>query len=257
MKKPIYVLILICVLMLMPSCGKSSEPQENKPGVSEKGSETGDANPMGKPQFAAEEADEAGVSEITEDTFAAPEYSIQDGAVRAFGEEISAAGVLKGDLVENAMTYIITNAEIFDSSDAAGIDSSKMEEYIDYRFTDENGNLRAGVQFLLVDITIRNNEMPQELNISSLELTYCEPSQTDLSARSFYPLAYPAYFSNAGPRSGEYSSEYYHYTLPAGESLSVKVGWYVDLTEYDKSSLFLIFNSRIETLRQYLPLFLA
>ena len=194
---------------------------------------------------------------VTVFTLAAAEYSIQDGAVRAFGEEISAAGVRKGDLVENAMTYIITNAEIFDSSDAAGIDSSKMEEYIDYRFTDENGNLRSEVQFLLVDITIRNNEMPQELNISSLELTYCEPSQTDLSVRSFYPLAYPAYFSNAGPRSGEYSSEYYHYTLPVGESLSVKVGWYVDLTEYDKGSLFLIFNSRIETLRQYLPLFPA
>ena len=257
MKKPIYILLLICALTLLPSCGKSREPQGNNSGFRENGAEAGSANSMDKPPFAAEKPDETGVSEITEDTFAAPEYSIQDGAVRAFGEEISAAGVLKGDLVENAMTYIITNAEIFDSSDAAGIDLSKMEEYIDYRFTDENGNLRSEVQFLLVDITIRNNEMPQELNISSLELTYCEPSQTDLSVRSFYPLAYPAYFSNAGPRSGEYSSEYYHYTLPAGESLSVKVGWYVDLTEYDKGSLFLIFNSRIETLRQYLPLFPA
>ena len=245
MKKTIYILVLICVLTLLPSCGESGEPQENRPGFSEKDSEAEAANSMDKPQFAAEEPDEIGVSEITEDTFAAPEYNIQDGAVRAFGEEISAAGVLKGDLVENAMTYIVTNAEIFDSSVAAGIDSSKMEEYIDYRFTDENGNLRSEVQFLLVDITIRNNEMPQE------------PSQTDLSVRSFYPLAYPAYFSNAGPRSGEYSSEYYHYTLPVGESLSVKVGWYVDLTEYDKGSLFLIFNSRIETLRQYLALFPA
>lgn len=162
MKKTIYVLILICILMLMPSCRKSSEPQENKPGFSENGSEVGNVSSMDKPQFAAEEPDEIGVSEITEDTFAAPEYNIQDGAVRAFGEEISAAGVLKGDLVENAMTYIVTNAEIFDSSVAAGIDSSKMEEYIDYRFTDENGNLRSEVQFLLVDITIRNNEMPQD-----------------------------------------------------------------------------------------------
>ena len=157
MKKTIYILILICVLTLLPSCGESGEPQENRPGFSEKGSEAEAANPMDKPQFAAEEPDEIGVSEITEDTFAAPEYNIQDGAVRAFGEEISAAGVLKGDLVENAMTYIVTNAEIFDSSVAAGIDSSKMEEYIDYRFTDENGNLRSEVQFLLVDITIRNN----------------------------------------------------------------------------------------------------
>lgn len=257
MKKTIYILILICVLTLLPSCRESGEPQENRPGFSEKGSEAGDENSMDKPQFAAEEPEKIGVSEITEDTFAAPEYNIPDGTVRSFGEEISAAGVRKGDLVENAMTYSITDAEIFDSSDAAGIDPSAMEEYIDYRFTDENGNLRAGVQFLLVDLTIRNNEMPQELNISSLELTYCEPSQTDLSVHSFYPLAYPAYFSNAGSRQGEYSSEYYHYTLPAGESLSVKVGWYVDLTKYDKSALFLIFNSRIETLRQYLPLFPA
>lgn len=257
MKKPIYILLLICVLMLLPSCGRSGERQENRPGFSGNGSEAGDENSMDKPQFAAEEPEEIGVSEITAETFAAPEYNIPDGTVRAFGEEISAAGVRKGDLVENAMTYSITDAEIFDSSDAAGIDPSAMEAYIDYRFTDENGNLRAGVQFLLVDLTIRNNEMPQELNISSLELTYCEPSQTDLSVRSFYPLAYPAYFSNAGPRQGEYSSEYYHYTLPAGESLSVKVGWYVDLTKYDKSALFLIFNSRIETLRQYLPLFPA
>ena len=169
MKKTIYILILICVLTLLPSCGESGELQENRPGFNEKDSEAEAANSMDKPQFAAEEPDEIGVSEITEDTFAAPEYNIQDGAVRAFGEEISAAGVLKGDLVENAMTYIVTNAEIFDSSVAAGIDSSKMEEYIDYRFTDENGNLRSEVQFLLVDITIRNNEMPQELNISSLE----------------------------------------------------------------------------------------
>lgn len=176
MKKTIYILILICVLTLLPSCGESGELQENRPGFSEKDSEAEAANSMDKPQFAAEEPDEIGVSEITEDTFAAPEYNIQDGAVRAFGEEISAAGVLKGDLVENAMTYIVTNAEIFDSSVAAGIDSSKMEKYIDYRFTDENGNLRSEVQFLLVDITIRNNEMPQELNISSLELMlrlYC------------------------------------------------------------------------------------
>ena len=121
MKKTIYILILICVLTLLPSCGESGEPQENRPGFSVKGSEAEAANPMDKPQFAAEEPDEIGVSEITEDTFAAPEYNIQDGAVRAFGEEISAAGVLKGDLVENAMTYIVTNAEIFDSSVAAGI----------------------------------------------------------------------------------------------------------------------------------------
>ena len=110
------------------------------------------------------------------------------------------------------MTYIVTNAEIFDSSVAA-----KMEEYIDYRFTDEYGNLRSEVQFLLVDITIRNNEMPQELNISSLELTYCEPSQTDLSVRSFYPLAYPAYFSNAGPRSGVLSLHIARWRKPVGE----------------------------------------
>ena len=32
---------------------------------------------MDKPQFAAEEPDEIGVSEITEDTFAAPKYNIQ------------------------------------------------------------------------------------------------------------------------------------------------------------------------------------
>lgn len=83
MKKTIYILILICVLTLLPSCGESGEPQENRPGFSEKDSEAEAANSMDKPQFAAEEPDEVGVSEITEDTFAAPEYNIQDGAVRA------------------------------------------------------------------------------------------------------------------------------------------------------------------------------
>ena len=243
MKKLMYLLLLLCAMTLLPSCGKRPE--------------AADAAPADKPQFAVEEADERGVSEITEDTFAPPEYNIQDGAVRAFGEEISAAGVYKGELVENAMTYIVTNAEIFDSPEAAGIRPSMMESFIDSRFTDENGKLRDEIQFLLADLTIRNNELPEELNISSLELMYCEQSRTELSVRAFYPLPYPVYFSNAGSREGEYSSEYYHYTLPAGESLSVRVGWYVDLTQYDKSSLFLIFNSRIETLRLYVPLFPA
>ena len=58
MKKTIYILILICVLTLLPSCGESGEPQENRPGFSEKGSEAEAANPMDKPQFAAEEPDE-------------------------------------------------------------------------------------------------------------------------------------------------------------------------------------------------------
>ena len=39
MKKTIYILILICVLTLLPSCGESGEPQENRPGFSVKGSE--------------------------------------------------------------------------------------------------------------------------------------------------------------------------------------------------------------------------
>ena len=46
MKKTIYILILICVLTLLPSCGESGEPQENRPGFSEKGSEAEAANPM-------------------------------------------------------------------------------------------------------------------------------------------------------------------------------------------------------------------
>ena len=65
MKKTIYILVLICVLTLLPSCGESGEPQENRPGFSEKDSEAEAANSMDKPQFAAEEPDEIGVSEIT------------------------------------------------------------------------------------------------------------------------------------------------------------------------------------------------
>lgn len=54
MKKTIYILILICVLTLLPSCGESGELQENRPGFSEKDSEAEAANSMDKPQFAAE-----------------------------------------------------------------------------------------------------------------------------------------------------------------------------------------------------------
>lgn len=44
MKKTIYILILICVLTLLPSCGESGELQENRPGFSEKDSEAEAAN---------------------------------------------------------------------------------------------------------------------------------------------------------------------------------------------------------------------
>ena len=241
MKKRIFLLLLICTLVFAASCGDSGDTSYYV---------SGDSASAGNVPFAAEEPSEIGVSEITEDTFAAPEYELSDGTVRAFGEEISAAGVDKGELVENGKTYVFTDAELFDSPSAAGISSSAMTAYINPDFLDENGDVRDGVRFLLVDLEIRNNALPSEMGISDLELNYCEQSGEGLSVRSFYPLSDPVYFSNAGA-----GDAYYHYKLPVGETMSARVGWYVDLTKYDKSSLFLIFNSRIDDLRQYLPLF--
>ena len=43
-EKPIYILLLICALTLLPSCGKSREPQENNSGFRENGAEAGSAN---------------------------------------------------------------------------------------------------------------------------------------------------------------------------------------------------------------------
>jgi hypothetical protein len=240
MKNIIYFLLIVCALVFTASCGDSGDPLFV----------TGDAASAGNVPFAVEEQSKVGVSEITEETFAAPEYELSDGAVRAYGEEISAAGVDKGELVENGKTYVFTDAELFDSPSAAGISSSAITTYIDSDFLDENGNVRDGVRFLLVDLEIRNNALPSEMGISDLELNYCEQRGENLSVRAFYPLPYPVYFSNAGA-----GDAYYHYTLPVGETMSARVGWYVDLTKYDKSSLFLIFNSRIDDLRQYLPLF--
>ena len=74
MKKTIYILILICVLTLLPSCGESGEPQENRPGFSEKGSEAEAANPMDKPRFAADDPVDIGVSVFRVERCAAPAF---------------------------------------------------------------------------------------------------------------------------------------------------------------------------------------
>ena len=243
-KAPVLIVCLLS-LVLLASCG-TAVSLDNKEQPQTTAEVTMEPHP----------ADTAESTEGTEERTPNPNTTITDGPVRQMGDTVSVPGLVQGNFVKDGVRYTVTEANLYSSFEEAGIDAGKMAPYIESRFFQADGStLRDTVQFLLVEVTAENRGLSPEMGITVLEL-YTNTSDADTIDKSaFNALAAPVYFSGAPAKKDGYWQDYTHFYLPMGQVKTFSVGWYVDMAECTESSLYLIFNYRIDELREYLPLF--
>ncbi len=142
----------------------------------------------------------------------------------------------------------------------ADIDLDKIPSYMEGLdlVTDENGEIKPSAKFLLIELTVKNVRALPDQNITSINML-CADSSKEISNKSseidFFEIPLPDYFSNpSGKEVGGNWQEYYDYSLPVGQSKDLKVGWHVDLDQYDLSNLYLVFNYQNEEYEQFVKL---
>jgi len=243
-KAPVLIVCLLALALLV-SCGTAGRSDDK-----EQPQATADITMEPRP------GDTAEPTEGTGERAAATNQTITDGPVRQLGDTVSVPGLVQGNFVKDGVRYTVTQANLYSSIEEAGIDAGKMAPYIESRFFQADGStLRDTVRFLLLEVTAENRGLSPEMGITVLEL-YTNTSDADTIDKSaFNALAAPVYFSGAPAKKDEYWQDYTHFYLPMGQVKTFSVGWYVDMAECTESSLYLVFNYRIDELREYLPLF--
>lgn len=183
---------------------------------------------------------------LTEDQ--AQQVIVPSEQLKKMGEPIGAMAIQNGEAVADALFYTVNKATMFKNIEAAGIDIDAMDSTnADESLLDENGELKPDVKFLLIELTVQNVRDDPERNITDMRILSAETSSfsatnTEASFFELYPSV-PAYFSNpTGKRVGDDWKEYYDYKLPAGQTKTLKVGWYVDTEQYDEQNLYLTFD---------------
>lgn len=237
------VLMLLCALT---ACNTNSGTADisgdtPRPGVSDQ------KEPANAPQNDADKAAGAQIMPgLTEDQ--AQQIDMPPEQLGKMGEAVGAMEVQNGSAVPDALFYTINKATMFDDFEAAGIESDAMGSLLtDEDLTDENGDPKPGVKFLLIELTVQNVSAAPERNITALRLLSAGTgsSSNENAEASFYEVypSEPAYFSNpTGKRVGDDWKEYYDYKLPAGQTKTLKVGWYVDTEQYDEQNMYLTFD---------------
>lgn len=133
---------------------------------------------------------------------------------------------------------IVQKAKLYDNPADAGIDTSRIISADYYKIPEMpisiDANVGANSMMLLCDIEIENINDFENLNITSLDLVSKD------SKGEAQQVGFPNYFSHAGNTD----TEYYDFTLPKGSKETVQVGWYIDLKDFDKDSLYLAIGLR-------------
>ena len=186
------------------------------------------------------------------------EMSILSKQICGLGEEVSEIDIDKGKVIPNAFVYRVKKATIFKDITEAGISEGMLPSYIEGDFFDEDGKIKPGVKFLVVEMTVKNICGSTERTITSFDLLYADSMKETLDKTreiDFFELPLPAYFSHpSGSQRGEDWPEYYHYNLPVGQSKDLKVGWYIDFGQYNPSNIYLVFNRYEDELRRFVKL---
>lgn len=229
-KRPGVLLVVLVLLYALTACNSN-------PGTTEI---TGNKDEVGKG------AGTQIMTGLTEDQ--AQQVVVPPEQLGKMGESIGAMEVRDGNAVPEALFYTINKATMFDNFEMAGIEPDAMGSLLtDEDLTDENGELKPSVKFLLIELTVQNVSADAERNITDLRILSVETGSlsdknTEASFFEVYPST-PAFFSNpTGKRVGDDWKEYYDYKLPAGQSKNLKVGWYVDTEQYDEQNLYLTFD---------------
>ena len=137
-----------------------------------------------------------------------------------------------------AWKCIVQKAKLYDHPSDAGIDTSRIIT-VDYYESPEmpimiDASVGADSMMLLCDIEIENINDFENLNITSLDLVSKD------SKGEAQQVAYPNYFSHGGTED----TKYYDFTLKKGSKETVQVGWYINLEDFDKDSLYLAIGLR-------------
>lgn len=195
---------------------------------------------------------DAGKDKVTQIMPAITEQQMQALAVSPeqlwdMGELVGAMDVQNDEAVPDALLYSINVATMYENIEEAGIDPETMIFSGANELLDENNELKSSVKFMLIELTVQNVRAEQERNITDLRILCADTdSAFDENAEaSFFELypSEPVYFSNpTGKRLGDDWKEYYNYSLPVGQSKTLKVGWCVDTEQCDPQNLYLTFG---------------
>lgn len=134
----------------------------------------------------------------------------------------------------------VKTAKLFKTPEEVGIDEKQVSVSPDCHY-DIKTEMPTTVDvsksnFLLCDVTIKNINMDlSDMNITLLSLVYLVPDTEELTL-----VGLPAYFSQSLDQEG--GQKFYHFELPAGESMDASVGWWVDLAECKKENLYVGYN---------------
>ena len=198
---------------------------------------------------------------VDPDTPAEPEKKeILSTNISKVGEEVSEEDVQNGKGIPDALTYMVNKVTIFNDIYEADIDQDKIPSYMEglEGLLDENREVKPSVKFLLIELTVKNVRALPERNITSFDLICVDSSKeasNEVSEIDFFVLPPPDYFSNpTGKEVGSDWKGYYDYSLPVGQSKNLKVGWYIDLDEFESSNLYLIFNRYNDEHEQFVKL---
>ena len=214
----VVLLILLCCICLS-ACGNKVD--ENKIAIQSENDVQSLGEKMGKGS-----PDDAPSEQI----------SFGDEQVFTLGEAVTSLDATSENPDNLGVQYIVNDAKLWNTPGEAGIEKSQRSEKGEiYSLTGEPtfGNV-DDYGFLLADINLKNINYQNErdIHIGELELVYRNPSTEDVTL-----ISYATFFAKSANNPDD--SDYMHYALPIGEDMDTKVGWPVDLEQYDKENIYL------------------
>ncbi len=135
----------------------------------------------------------------------------------------------------------VKTAKLYQTPEEAGLDGIQVRTEGDLLYDIETelpvvSLDTSKLSFLLCDVNIKNINLDLgEQNITMLGVACLTPDGKELRE-----LGLPAYFSESVDTKD--GSHYYNFELPAGQSMDAKVGWWIDLEQYKKENLYVIYN---------------
>lgn len=163
-------------------------------------------------------------------------FKIGKKKVNHLGEKIKIAQPTARDDKNIGYESVVQKAIIVNTPAEEGITTDKLLAASYYKTQEEPISIEveksAESNMVLCDLDITNINV-DEHNISTFSLV------SEDEKKEMQLVGYPTFFSNA--QSSD-SSKYYHFTLLRGQTLSVRIGWYIDLDDYERENLYLAAN---------------
>lgn len=92
------------------------------------------------------------------------------------------------------------------------------------------------LSFLLCDVSIKNIS----LDLGELNITMLNVAGLTSDGKELRHTGLPAYYSEAVHEISD--RHFYDFDIPAGQSVDIKIGWWIDLEQYKKENLYVIYN---------------